>query len=121
VPPPAAGPPVCGSVPADEMKTALPAPTCGGHLGEKTVAVMSDRELVERVRRGDCEAMMALVQRHHSSVFYRAYRLTGSPKRAQEITSDVFIAFQNGLPPGERVILRRWLLSLTERLVREAG
>jgi DNA-directed RNA polymerase specialized sigma24 family protein len=80
---------------------------------------VTDRALLSRLHQGDFEVMTPLVQRHFFAVFYRAWQLSGSAERAEEITSDVFIALWNEPPPAsERGPLRRWLLVTTEQLIR---
>lgn len=51
----------------------------------------SDRELVERTRRGDAEAYGELVERYQRSVFNVCYRFMGQKQRAEDRTQDAFI------------------------------
>jgi len=51
----------------------------------------SDRDLVERFRKGDREAFAALYRTHFPAVFRFAFYMTGDRIRAAEITQDVFV------------------------------
>jgi RNA polymerase sigma-70 factor (ECF subfamily) len=52
----------------------------------------SDRELVDRFRRGDRGAFPTLVERHQTRVYNLAYRMLGRPEDAADATQDVFLA-----------------------------
>jgi RNA polymerase sigma-70 factor (ECF subfamily) len=51
----------------------------------------TDRELVERFRRGDREAFASLYEAHFPSVFRFAFYMTGDRVRAGEVTQEVFV------------------------------
>jgi RNA polymerase sigma-70 factor, ECF subfamily len=51
----------------------------------------SDRDLIERFRRGDREAFTAIYRAHYAAVFRFALHMTGNRGRAIEVTQDVFV------------------------------
>lgn len=51
----------------------------------------SDRELVDRVAKGDRAAVRLLFMRHHARVYRFVVRQTGSEMLAEDITNEVFL------------------------------
>lgn len=58
----------------------------------------SDSILVQKARNGDEEAFIALYRSHSERVARLAWRLLGSREEAEEVTTDVFLAFHKALP-----------------------
>jgi len=52
----------------------------------------TEREFVERLKRGDRRAFTKLVQDHQDRVFSYLYRMLGNPEEAEEVAQEVFIA-----------------------------
>lgn len=74
---------------------------------------LEDRELVERVKRGDVDAYETLVQRHQSAAFRTAYLVAGSPDEAEDAAQEGFLKafyaidrFRSDAP------FRPWLLAI---------
>ena len=57
----------------------------------------SDRELVERCRRGESDAFRALFERHKDKVYSIALRYSGDPAIAQDIAQETFLKLFIGL------------------------
>src|SRR3954449_2686613 len=58
----------------------------------------SDRELVERCRRGDEGAFQELVERYRQLVFALIARTVADSSRAEDLAQDVFLRIYRGLP-----------------------
>ena len=74
---------------------------------------LEDRELVERVKRGDVDAYETLVQRHHVAAYRTAYLVAGSAADAQDAAQEGFVKafyafdrFRSDAP------FRPWLLAI---------
>lgn len=74
---------------------------------------LEDRELVERVKRGDVDAYETLVQRHQSAAFRTAYFVAGSASDAEDAAQEGFVKafyaidrFRSDSP------FRPWLLAI---------
>ena len=74
---------------------------------------LEDRELVERVKRGDVDAYETLVERHQSAAFRTAYLVAGSANDAEDAAQEGFVKafyaidrFRTGSP------FRPWLLAI---------
>ena len=52
---------------------------------------LEDRELVERVKRGDVDAYETLVQRHQTAAFRTAYLVAGSAADAEDAAQEGFL------------------------------
>ena len=73
----------------------------------------SDRELVERVAKGDRAAVRLLFMRHHARVYRFAARQTGSESMADDIASEVFLELWKQAPAFEgRSEVSTWLLGI---------
>jgi RNA polymerase sigma-70 factor (ECF subfamily) len=55
------------------------------------MSVPSDRDLIQRARRGDAEAFGELVTRHQTSVFNVCYRILHERTEAEDMTQETFI------------------------------
>jgi len=51
----------------------------------------SDRELVERARRGDVSAFGELFRAHQRRIYALCLRMTADPARAEDLTQDAFV------------------------------
>ena len=73
----------------------------------------SDRELVERVAKGDRAAVRLLFMRHHARVYRFAARQTGSDMMADDIANEVFLELWRQAPAFEgRSEVSTWLLGI---------
>ena len=78
-----------------------------------SAAQQSDRELVERVAKGDRAAVRLLFMRHHARVFRFAARQTGSESMADDIANEVFLELWKQAPAFEgRSEVSTWLLGI---------
>ena len=55
------------------------------------MSVPSDRDLIQRARRGDAEAFGELVLRYRKSVFNVCYRLLHEWAEAEDMTQEIFL------------------------------
>lgn len=72
-----------------------------------------ESDLIERARRGDGDAVEALVRRYQDVAFRVAYLITGDPDEARDAAQSAFIKAYYALPsfrPGSP--LRPWLLRI---------
>ncbi len=75
--------------------------------------VSGDRELVERVARGEEDALGELYRRHGSRVFRFALTLTGRMELAEEVVQETFLALWNGARGyAGRAQVSTWLLGI---------
>lgn len=74
-----------------------------------------DRELMQRVARGDEEALALLYDRHAATVYGLALRLTGSKQESEEVVQDVFLrVWQHAARFDDRLgSLGSWLTAVT--------
>jgi len=81
-----------------------------------------ERELLERARAGDREALDALIRLHLDDVYRLAYRLLGNRERAEDATQDTFVNVLQALPRfrGESSF-RTWLLRIAANAARSHG
>ena len=78
-----------------------------------SAAQQSDRELVERVAKGDRAAVRLLFMRHHARVYRFAARQTGSDMMADDIANEVFLELWRQAPAFEgRSEVSTWLLGI---------
>ena len=78
-----------------------------------SAARQSDRELVERVAKGDRAAVRLLFMRHHARVYRFAARQTGSDMMADDIANEVFLELWRQAPAFEgRSEVSTWLLGI---------
>ena len=73
----------------------------------------SDRELVDRVAKGDRAAVRLLFMRHHARVYRFVARQTGSESMADDIANEVFLELWRQAPAFEgRSEVSTWLLGI---------
>ena len=73
----------------------------------------SDRELVERVAKGDRAAVRLLFMRHHARIYRFVVRQTGSDMMADDIANEVFLELWRQAPAFEgRSEVSTWLLGI---------
>jgi spore coat protein CotH/DNA-directed RNA polymerase specialized sigma24 family protein len=80
-----------------------------------TIPTKSDRECLEGWRRGrEAENLRPIVERYLGWVFSSAFRQTGSPEEAAEVTRAVFLVLaRRSRKVGKRAVLAAWLFELT--------
>lgn len=79
--------------------------------------LQSDPELVISTRDGDMAALSVVYQRHSRALMAVAYRLLGSPERAEDVLHDVFVGLPEALRKyDERGTLLPWLKRVTARV-----
>ena len=59
---------------------------------------MTDRELVEKAKQGDCDAFEQLVLDNQNKVFSLALRLVGDREEAADLAQEAFVKAWQGLP-----------------------
>jgi RNA polymerase sigma-70 factor (ECF subfamily) len=73
---------------------------------------------VRQASRGDEQAFLAIYHRHRTPVYQFAWRLTGSPATAEDVTQECFLALMRGAAfDGERGTLRTYLFGIARNLV----
>jgi RNA polymerase sigma-70 factor (ECF subfamily) len=73
----------------------------------------SDRELVDRVAKGDRAALRLLFMRHHARVYRFVVRQTGSEMVADDVANEVFLELWKQAPGFEgRSEVSTWLLGI---------
>jgi RNA polymerase sigma-70 factor, ECF subfamily len=78
-----------------------------------SAAQQSDRDLVERVAKGDRAAVRLLFMRHHARIYRFAARQTGSEMMADDIANEVFLELWRQAPAFEgRSEVSTWLLGI---------
>lgn len=90
-------------------------------------AVESDKSLMQRVGRGDLEALGSLYSRHHDRVHSLCYRLTGDAGAAEDLVQESFLRvlkYARGFEGASR--FTTWMYRLVRNLcldhmAREAG
>lgn len=76
-------------------------------------AAESDRQLVDRVAKGDRAALRLLFMRHHARVYRFVTRQTGSEMMADDIANEVFLELWRQAPAFEgRSEVSTWLLGI---------
>jgi RNA polymerase sigma-70 factor (ECF subfamily) len=80
-----------------------------------------ERELAQRVARGDASALGEAYDAHHHAVRAFARRLTGSAAAAEDLVHDVFVALPSAIRNFEgRSALRTFILSVAVNHARNA-
>ena len=75
---------------------------------------MTEQELVLAARSGDQSAFTQLVKDHQAMVYSLAYRMTGNPEDAADLTQEAFLNAWRGLAGFDgRSSLATWLYRLT--------
>ena len=74
----------------------------------------TDRELVEAMSKGDCEAFMEIVERYSQKVHNLALRLSRNEEDAEEILQDVFVTVHRKISSFEgKSAFSSWLYRIT--------
>lgn len=75
----------------------------------------SDQELIQRVARGESDALLLLYQRHGSAVYALAHYVLRDAALAEETTQEIFLSvwLKAGQYRSEYALVRTWLLSIT--------
>jgi RNA polymerase sigma-70 factor (ECF subfamily) len=85
-------------------------------MGTVSTTGVSDRELVERARRGDAAAFGTLVDRHRGPVFRAALAALGSREDAEDVAQEAFVAAHRHLRDfREDASFKTWLLAIAWR------
>ena len=85
-------------------------------MGRVSTTGVSDRELVERARRGDTAAFGTLVDRHRVPVFRAVLAALGSREEAEDVAQEAFVAAHRHLRDfREDASFKTWLLSIAWR------
>jgi RNA polymerase sigma-70 factor (ECF subfamily) len=78
-----------------------------------SAAQQSDRDLVERVAKGDRAAVRLLFMRHHARIYRFVARQTGQESMADDIANEVFLELWRQAPNFEgRSEVSTWLLGI---------
>ena len=86
------------------------------------IASYDDRDLLARLREGDEKAFIALVRRHHRSLFYLARSFVPSDAVAEEVVQDTWMVVVRGLSKFEgRSSIKTWLYSIVINRARSTG
>ena len=89
----------------------------GSSLGSSEIE--SELELIEQAKNGNQQAFGKLALRYRKNVFGLAYRMTGHPEEAEDLTQDVFLRAYLSLhrfTPNRDGAFKSWLLTITSRL-----
>jgi RNA polymerase sigma-70 factor (ECF subfamily) len=80
------------------------------------VSTVPDDQLVERVARGEQQALLSLYDRHAGRVYALALRMLGDAMAAEEITQDVFLKLWSraGRYLSSRGSFTTWLLTIAK-------
>ncbi|MBP3521044.1 MAG: sigma-70 family RNA polymerase sigma factor, partial [Oscillospiraceae bacterium] len=75
---------------------------------------MTESELVRAARSGDQSAFEALVKANQAMAYQLAYRMTGNPEDAADLTQEAFLNAWRGLSAFDgRASFSTWLYRLT--------
>lgn len=80
---------------------------------------MTELELIEQAKNGNRQAFDKLALKYRKNVFGLAYRMTGQPEEAEDLTQDVFLRAYLSLhrfTPNRDGAFKAWLLTITSRL-----
>jgi len=81
-----------------------------------------DAELLRRLRAGDEQAFVALVERYNGSMLRLAASFVPSRAVAEEVVQDTWLAVLRGLPAFEgRASLRTWMFTILANRARTTG
>lgn len=85
---------------------------------EVAINLLSDQDLVEKIRLGSREAFAEIYARHRDSVYNYCVRLTKDSESARDAMQETFLRMHSGLA-GLRngTVLRVWLLSIARNFV----
>lgn len=81
-------------------------------------ACATDQELLEATRAGDEGAFVEIYRRYHERVYRFAYRMTGSPEAARDVTHSCFVGLLEGSSryDGRRASLGTYLCAAARNL-----
>ncbi len=76
-------------------------------------------DLVARAQRGEVNAIGALYDQHHESIFRYMWLRLADPELAEDLTSDVFLRMLDALPryQAQGIPFRAWLYRIAHNLV----
>lgn len=78
---------------------------------------MTEQELIQAARTGDREAFARLVEQNQAKVYSLAFRMTGNPEDAADLTQEAFLsAWQNLSKFDGRSAFSTWLYRLSSNL-----
>lgn len=81
--------------------------------------LMEEKRLVEKVKRGDRQAMDVLVKTYYQTIFAYFYRNTGDYHRSCDLTQEVFIKAISAIPAYKsNGKLKAWLFSIASNHLR---
>jgi RNA polymerase sigma-70 factor (ECF subfamily) len=88
---------------------------------ERSDAILSDEELVEKGRAGDDGALSGLVERHHAAAYRVVFSMLQDDDAAQDVVQDTFIKAFRALE-GFRgdASFRTWVLNIAGNEARSA-
>ena len=82
----------------------------------------SERDLVERLQRGDEQAFIALVELYQTQMIRVALRFVPTPEVAEDVVQDAWLGVVRGIDRfGEQSSLRTWLFHIVANRARTAG
>jgi RNA polymerase sigma-70 factor (ECF subfamily) len=82
----------------------------------------SDQRLVEAIKRGDEQAFMALVERHHASLLRIARMYVPTGEIAEDVVQETWLAVLNGIGRFEgRSSLKTWIYSILINIAKTRG
>jgi RNA polymerase sigma-70 factor, ECF subfamily len=91
-------------------------------FGDTLPAMESDAELLRRLRAGDEQAFVALVERYNGSMLRLALSFVPSRAVAEEVVQDTWLAVLRGLAGFEaRSSLRTWMFTILVNRARTTG
>jgi RNA polymerase sigma-70 factor, ECF subfamily len=83
---------------------------------------IGDHKLLERLRAGDEEAFVALVERHNHALFFVARSFVPSDAIAEEVVQDTWMAVVRGISKFEgRSSIKTWLVKIAINRARSTG
>ena len=86
------------------------------------LASSEDLQLVERLRAGDEDAFMMLVDKHQAMMLRIARMYVSSQAVAEEVVQDAWIGILQGLPKFEgRSSLRTWMYRILANIAKTRG
>jgi RNA polymerase sigma-70 factor (ECF subfamily) len=83
-------------------------------MGKPALSALADEDLMQLVRRADADAFAVVYERHSSSAYALAYRMTGTRGAAEDVTQEAFISvWRSGARfDRNRGSVRSWLLGI---------
>jgi RNA polymerase sigma-70 factor (ECF subfamily) len=83
-------------------------------MGKPELSSLADEDLMQLVRRADPDAFAVLYERHSSSAYALAYRMTGTRGAAEDVTQEAFISMWRSGARYDRArgSVRTWMLGI---------